>query len=93
MANTRFDKLAEIGCIVCRLQDGVKVEANIHHLTGIKFRAMGKKAKDDHTIPLCHAHHQGKFGIHTIGMRPWEAVYGKQEYLLGIVNELIGEPE
>lgn len=87
----RFDTIANLGCIVCRLQHGVVTQASIHHLTGIKYRGMGKKADDINTIALCYNHHQGEFGIHRIGMRPWEAMFGTQEYLLEITNNMIAE--
>jgi len=61
----------------------------IHHLTGIKYRASGKKASDRHTIPLCDRHHQGEQGIHKLGMRAWEAQFGKQESYLEMVNEYL----
>ena len=85
----RFDALARLGCCVCRIHHHVFTEAAIHHLTGIKYRAIGKKASDEHTVPLCLNHHQGAQGIHTIGMRPWERMFGTQEYLLGYCDELL----
>ena len=87
--NARFTALAAMGCIVCRVQHGFYVPACIHHLIGIKWRGMGKKATDEHTLPLCHAHHQGALGIHTIGMRPWERLFGTQELLLETVNSTL----
>ena len=32
-------------------------------------------------IPLCHYHHQGRMGIHTIGKKIWEDRYGTQREL------------
>lgn len=90
MDKQRAKQLVEIGCIVCIIHEKVRTEACIHHLTGIKYRGTGKKASDEHTLPLCHNHHQGKDGIHTIGMRPWEGKYGTQTELLAITNNLIG---
>ncbi|HET8685636.1 MAG TPA: hypothetical protein VFM18_03095, partial [Methanosarcina sp.] len=87
----RFDALSRSGCIVCRIVHGVITPANIHHATGIKYRATGKKASDDHVLPLCHFHHQGQQGIHTIGMRTWEAMFGTQEYLMELSNTIIAE--
>lgn len=85
----RFDELSRFGCICCRMVHGVITQANIHHATGIKYRAMGKKASSEHVLPLCHFHHQGTEGIHTIGMRIWEARYGTQEYLMAVTAEII----
>lgn len=85
----RFNALASLGCVVCRIHNGSFVEACIHHLTGIKYRATGKKASDEHTIGLCHDHHQGAQGIHTLGMRSWEQMFGTQEYLLDYSDRLL----
>lgn len=85
----RFDELSRFGCICCRMVHDVITPANIHHATGIKYRAMGKKASAAHVLPLCHFHHQGAEGIHTIGMRIWEARYGTQEYLMAVTAEII----
>ena len=41
---------------------------------------MALKSKD--FIPLCHHHHQGGEGIHTLGTKIWEEKYGTQEDLL-----------
>jgi hypothetical protein len=68
---------------------GVTTEACIHHLKGLKYASLGKKATDEHTIPLCYHHHQGIHGIHTIGMRAWEQSYGTQEELLRYTNDLL----
>ena len=77
-----FAKVAALGCCVCRKNGLGASPACVHHLTGIKYRAMGKKAADEHVIPLCHYHHQGYAGIHKCGMRAWEAVFGTQESYL-----------
>jgi hypothetical protein len=83
----RFDFLSR-SCIVCRLYHGVVTPASVHHLTGIKYRALGKKADDEHTIGLCHCHHQGEFGIHRIGMRAWETMFWTQVYLLEVTDRM-----
>lgn len=38
-------------CLIC----GAPGEA--HHLTYAQPRAMGMKTGDQHTVPVCHAHH------------------------------------
>lgn len=87
----RLDKIARIGCIVCQIHHGVYVPAAVHHLTGIKYRATGKKANDAHTIPLCGAHHQtGGYGIAIhAGVKEWEKMWGTQEMYLDMVNEIL----
>jgi len=77
----RFETLAEYGCIICMRP------AEIHHLIGYKYSSLSKKADDINTIPLCVDHHRGAQGIHHLGMRAWENVYGTQEYLLVKTNK------
>ena len=76
----RFESLAEYGCIICMRP------AEIHHLIGYKYSSLGKKADDINTIPLCVEHHRGTQGIHHLGMRVWEEVYGSQSYHLDLIN-------
>jgi len=72
----RFEALSELGCAICGQPP------QIHHLIGTKWRGMGQKADDRHTIPLCMKHHTGSHGIHHMGMRKWEYRFGTQEELL-----------
>jgi hypothetical protein len=79
----RFNKLSEYGCCIC------KMPTEIHHLVGFKYRGMGQKATDDNTIPLCVHHHRGSQGIHHLGTRSWEKVYGEQEHYLKKINKYL----
>jgi len=86
----RFNKLAELGCIVCGMLYGISTPCNIHHLTGIKYRSTGKKADYNDTIGLCPAHHQyGSYDHPAIHTHPaeFERKFGTQEELLKITNE------
>lgn len=90
----RFLKLIDIGCIVCYLHFGIYTVPAIHHLTGIKYRATGKKATDEHTIGLCTLHHQygtsDNPGVHS-HPKAFIERFGTQEYLLEETNRLLGE--
>lgn len=77
----RFEGLSEYGCVICMRP------AEIHHLIGYKYSSLSKKADDSNTIPLCVEHHRGNQGIHHLGMRAWEKVFGTQEHLLELVNK------
>ena len=87
----RFEALVKIGCIACRLSHDQWVEPQIHHLLGIKYRAMGKKAHWSHTIPLCLKHHTGstKFdpSIHSYP-KAFANSFGTQEELLEKTNNI-----
>lgn len=70
----RQDALRGLGCIItsCRRP------AAIHHcLTGA-----GGRKDEDKVLPLCHLHHQGDEGIHTLSRPVWEAKYGTEEELM-----------
>lgn len=51
-----MDKIAELGCIVCRLYYQVYSPAEIHHVK--QNLGMGQKRKDKEVIPLCPLHHR-----------------------------------
>ena len=68
----RFNALSQHGCCICLRP------AEIHHLLGIKYSGMGQKADDEYTIPLCVEHHRGHIGIHHLGQRKWESIFGEQ---------------
>ena len=74
-----INQMSEFGCVVCRWYEGVEdlPPANIHHIRD----KTGMGMKDKEMIPLCHYHHQGRMGIHTIGKKMWEDRYGTQREL------------
>ena len=75
----KMQKMVEFGCVVCRWYEGVEdlPPCNIHHIRD----KTGLGMKDEEMIPLCHYHHQGRMGIHTIGKKIWEERYGTQREL------------
>ncbi|MDD3884542.1 MAG: hypothetical protein PHW66_06355 [Gallionella sp.] len=87
----RFNLLSRHGCAPCRYLLGVHSPAVIHHLVGLEYRATGKKADDMDTIPLCPNHHDGAHGIHHLGKKAWEKLYGPQSMWLERVNRWIEE--
>lgn len=64
-------RVAALGCCLCG------APAEVHHLIE-PGRAMSRKASDYETIPLCLFHHRGEQGIHVLGTRMWEHIYGSQ---------------
>jgi len=65
---------------------------HIRHNTG-----MGMKSPDWHCIALHYDYHQGVKGIHTLGTRAWEKIYGSQldhaRKTQAILSEFIEIPE
>lgn len=90
MDRTRLDRLAGLGCVVCRNLGYGPSPSEIHHLIGIKYKGLSQRASHQTTIPLCPEHHRGNHGIHHMGRKPWEDLYGTQDSLLEQVNEELG---
>jgi len=85
---SRFSRLAEMGCILCRVLGMPGTPAEIHHLRS--GAGMGQRAPDHRTIPLCPEHHRGNSGLHGLGTREFARVYGlDEEALLERVEELL----
>jgi len=77
-----YDKLHQIGCIVCLREGHGYIEPTIHHT---RFDAgMGMKSNWGKAIPLCPMHHQhGGYGIaFHAGAKAFEERYGTEEELL-----------
>lgn len=83
-----LDKVAGLGCVVCRNLGYGETPAAIHHIrTG---QGMSQRAGNYLVLPLCAEHHQnGGYGvaIHA-GQEAWEAMYGTEIELL---DQVIGE--
>lgn len=76
--DAHMDRVASIGCILCRHLGRGYVQAELHHLFDAHQRS------DWLIAPLCRACHQGKNGFHGLGgERPFRARYklGEPELL------------
>ncbi len=67
------NRLAELGCMACRrLHPGLpSAPVELHHYRG------GGWGKGDYLtlIPMCHEHHQGRTGIHGLGVKAFDRTY------------------
>ena len=84
----RYQKLVDLGCIVCNLEKGLYTPPEIHHPYG------RKKDGNQKTYPLCYYHHrEGSNCEEYVSRHPWlsefEDRYGTEEYLLEQTNNLI----
>lgn len=88
-------RVAALGCVVCRNEALGESPANAHH---INCHAMGRRAGDDETIPLCPVHHQygdgtakfdGHIAVHR-SLGEFERRYGTERELLEQVRRELG---
>jgi hypothetical protein len=87
-----LDRVARIGCIVCR-KNGYHSPATIHHLR--EGMGMGMRNDYKHAIPLCPYHHQdGPIGeaIHK-GIKSFAKNHGTEKQLLGQVIAMLAVEE
>lgn len=84
-----YEKLFQIGCIVCRNQGYGYSLPHIHHIR--KGAGIGQKSHWSLAIPLCPMHHQnGGYGVALhAGQKTFEAKYGTEPELLQQTLELI----
>lgn len=81
-----MERVASLGCVVCRRMLGQYVPAQFHHV------AEGSGLRSDFAgAGLCDEHHTGATGFHTLGTKRFCSLYrvpGESEYgLLVWVNE------
>jgi hypothetical protein len=74
----RFERIRERGCSVC----GMPPEVH-HALTGA-----GKRKDHDKVFALCPLHHRGQLGIHHMGRKAWEPLFGTELEHLERVKDL-----
>jgi len=84
----RYEKLVELGCIVCLKFEGAHSPPEIHHPFG---RTKGGNQK---TYPLCYLHHNSRVDCDDYTSRhpfkfKFEERYGDEQYLLDETNKLI----
>jgi hypothetical protein len=77
-----WESVRSLGCMArgCKSK-----HPEIHHC------GTGAGGRKNHmlVIGLCHLHHRGLQGIHTLSRRVWEALYGTEQEHLASVAEAI----
>ena len=75
-----LERLVRFGCVVCKKHLGCDTPPCIHHIRD--GAGVGKRSSHFDTIPLCHAHHQGEYGVgfHS-GKKIWEEKFGTEREL------------
>jgi hypothetical protein len=88
-----MDRVAEMGCVACRLTGFIGTPAELHHPR--TDAGGGQKAPDSDVIPLCHAHHRGTLhpkvpSIHR-DRNVFIATFGSEADLLAWVRNVQGK--
>lgn len=86
-----LNKVAELGCIACRINGHPDSRAEIHHLRD--GYGKGQRSSNYEVIPLCPAHHRGTLGLSvpSIHLSKFDFIdaFGTERDLLAEVLELI----
>jgi len=83
-----MERVAELGCIVCRMRGFPGCPAEIHHVEG-------RTKPDAHlkVLPLCYHHHRGGKDAEPISRHPYkhrfQEAYGTEQRLLSEVDSLL----
>lgn len=83
-----MDRVARLGCVVCRNVHGVESPAEIHHIR--EGQGVSQRASNFLVIPLCPSHHRsgGEGVAYHAGQRTWQSLYGTE---LELLAQTIGE--
>lgn len=57
-----LDRVARIGCVLCKVIGYGETPAEIHHVR--EGQGMAQRAENWLAVPLCPEHHRGKHGVH-----------------------------
>tara|TARA_R100001198_G_scaffold52889_1_gene29727 strand:- start:128 stop:415 length:288 start_codon:yes stop_codon:yes gene_type:complete len=84
-----YQKVAELGCIVCQKMGYYDTPAEIHHIHQ-KFM-LGRKADYLETIPLCPYHHRTSNEAFHHSPKLFTEKWGTQEELLEETRRLLDD--
>jgi len=85
-----MDRVARLGCILCRHLGYGETPAELHHVR--EGQGMGQRASNFLVVSLCPEHHRGQNGLHGLGTRGFEARYKLNELdLLAMTIEGLNE--
>ena len=85
-----LDRLANLGCILCKHLFGCYSAAEIHHPK--EWTGAAQRASDWLAMPLCAEHHRGASGVHGLGKKGFYARYKLAEHdLLAMTIEALAK--
>ena len=84
----RMERVASIGCIVCRKLGYYDTPAEIHHIRN--QTGMGKRSSHYLVLPLCPYHHRNSNESYHYSPEKFENRFGSQKKLLEEVLNILG---
>jgi hypothetical protein len=79
-----YEKVARLGCVLCRVLGYGETPCEIHHI-----RRAGKRSNAP-VVGLCPEHHRGNSGIHGLGRKAFERIHNTtEEALLVLTHQLL----
>ena len=83
-----LNRVAELGCLVCRRMGYPGTPAEIHHKRA--GTGAGRRSSHFDAMPLCPEHHRGKTGLHGLGTKGFPKHWGfDEDDLLQDVRDLL----
>lgn len=79
-AKQHLNRIADLGCILCRHLGTPGTPAEIHHLR--EGQGAAQRGSDWTAVPLCPEHHRGASGVHGLGTKGFYARYKLDELSL-----------
>lgn len=89
-AKSHLERVRSVGCVVCRLM-GTPQEGPTyaHHVESVR-----DGLSDYATVALCHDHHQGGQGVHTLSRKVFAMRFGLSDVdLIAMTVRLIDREE
>ena len=84
-----MDKVANLGCLICRKQGNLYSPAELHHIRDVTLTGLGQRSKRTEITRLCVAHHRiGKESFHN-NSRAFSKKWGSQRELLKETLDLL----
>jgi hypothetical protein len=84
-----MNKVANLGCLICRKEGRMFVPAELHHIRDITMFGLGQRAKHAQVLPLCPKHHRiGKESFHY-NSKGFSKKWGSQKKLLKETLDLL----
>jgi len=91
-----MNKYQQIGCYIWHNIPEYRHECSNqavgHHEIGNQtIKGMAKKASDERVMSICLNHHTGRYGIHQVGVKTWEAKYTSQDNMIKWTKQQLEE--